>query len=93
MHIQQPTQSAYRETVTVGMDKVVPEISMDKIVLETDSPYLAPEPHRGKRNEPSYIPDIAKKIATYKQIALDEVAEVTTKNSLRLFNFHEIQKG
>ncbi len=69
-----------------GMDKVIPDLAMDKIVLETDSPYLAPAPNRGKRNEPSYIPDIAKKIATYKQIGLDEVADKTSENSLKLFN-------
>lgn len=68
-----------------GMDKVIPELSIEKIVLETDSPYLAPAPHRGKRNEPSYIPDIAKKIATYLEKGLDEVAEITTQNSLNLF--------
>ncbi|MEP2772543.1 MAG: TatD family hydrolase [Fulvivirga sp.] len=69
-----------------GMDKVIPDLDMDKVVLETDSPYLAPAPHRGKRNEPSYIPDIAKKIATYKQVGLDEVALKTTENCLKLFN-------
>jgi len=70
-----------------GMDSVIPEMDMNKIVLETDSPYLAPTPYRGKRNEPSYIPDIAKKIATYKQMGLDEVASQTTNNSLNLFQF------
>jgi len=71
-----------------GMDQVIPDIDINRIVLETDSPYLAPVPHRGKRNEPSYIPDIAKKIASYKQLGLDEVAEVTTANSLKLFESH-----
>jgi len=76
-----------------GMDKVVPEISLDKVILETDSPYLTPEPKRGKRNEPSFIPHIARKIASFKQIGLDEVAQKTTENSLRLFKFDEIYKG
>ncbi|MDX1630194.1 MAG: TatD family hydrolase, partial [Fulvivirga sp.] len=69
-----------------GMDEVVPEIDLKHIVLETDSPYLAPVPHRGKRNEPAYIPDIAKKIATYHQLDLDQIAQQTTANSLALFN-------
>ncbi|MTI20459.1 TatD family deoxyribonuclease [Fulvivirga sp. RKSG066] len=73
-----------------GLDKVVPEIDLKHIVLETDSPYLAPTPHRGKRNEPSYIPDIAKKIASYKQVGLDEVAEITTQNSLKLFRVNAL---
>ena len=46
-----------------GLDMVIPDIGLENIVLETDSPYLAPVPHRGKRNEPSYIPEIAQKIA------------------------------
>ncbi|MEM7548530.1 MAG: TatD family hydrolase [Bacteroidota bacterium] len=69
-----------------GMDKVIPEIDMDNVVLETDSPYLAPVPHRGKRNEPSYIPLIAERIADLRKMDLEEVAEITTKNSSSLFN-------
>ena len=69
-----------------GLDKVIPEIDLKHLVLETDSPYLAPTPYRGKRNEPSYIPLIADKIATFKQITLEEVAKATTENALSLFN-------
>jgi TatD DNase family protein len=68
-----------------GLDTVLPEISMEKIVLETDSPYLAPVPHRGKRNEPSYIPLIAQKIAEIKKISVEEAQLQTTQNALRLF--------
>jgi TatD DNase family protein len=68
-----------------GLDKVLPEISLDHIVLETDSPYLAPVPHRGKRNEPSYIPLVVQKIATYKNASVDEIQEKTTGNALKLF--------
>lgn len=68
-----------------GLDKVIPDVSLDHLVLETDSPYLAPVPHRGKRNEPAYIPLVAKKIASLKQVGLDEVAAKTTLNSLKLF--------
>ena len=67
------------------MDEVVPEINPDFIVLETDSPYLAPVPHRGKRNEPSYIPLIAQKIAEYRQTEIAAIAEQTTQNALKLF--------
>jgi TatD DNase family protein len=68
-----------------GLDTVLPEIAMDKIVLETDSPYLAPTPHRGKRNEPSYIPLIAQKVAEFKKIKMEEVMQQTTENALQLF--------
>ena len=65
---------------------VLESVSLDKIVLETDAPYLAPVPYRGKRNESSYIPLIADKIAQVKQVDLSEVAERTTKNAVSLFN-------
>lgn len=68
-----------------GLDTVLPEISLDNIVLETDSPYLAPVPHRGKRNEPAYIPLVADKIATLKRVPLEEVQSKTTSNALKLF--------
>jgi TatD DNase family protein len=68
-----------------GLDLALPDIALDRIVLETDSPYLAPVPHRGKRNEPSYIPLIAQKIAEVKKIAIEEVMEQTTNNCFRLF--------
>ncbi len=68
-----------------GMDLVVPELSLDDIILETDCPYLAPVPHRGKRNEPSYMLGVASKIAEYKLISIQEVAEKTTANAKRLF--------
>ncbi len=67
------------------LDMVIPTIPIHAIVLETDSPYLAPVPHRGKRNEPSYIPLVAERVATYKQMALEEIAEKTTQNAFTLF--------
>jgi TatD DNase family protein len=69
-----------------GLDKVIPEVSLKRIVLETDSPYLAPVPHRGKRNEPAYIPLVANKIATLKRITIEEVQDVTTENASKLFD-------
>lgn len=68
-----------------GLDQVLPEIAMDHLLLETDSPYLTPTPHRGKRNDPSYIPLIANKIADIKAVHLEEVAAITTNNALNLF--------
>ncbi len=68
-----------------GMDKTLPGIDMNGIILETDSPYLAPTPHRGKRNESSYIPLVAERIALLKEMPLNEVMEISTANSLQLF--------
>ncbi|MFP4091560.1 MAG: TatD family hydrolase [Cyclobacteriaceae bacterium] len=69
-----------------GMDKIIPELKLQQLVLETDSPYLAPVPHRGKRNEPAYIPIIAQKVAEYLGKETNEVAEATTSNAFALFN-------
>ncbi|MBS1507370.1 MAG: TatD family hydrolase [Bacteroidetes bacterium] len=68
-----------------GMDKVIPELDLNRMVLETDSPYLAPVPHRGKRNEPNYIPLIANKISELKKTSMEEVQKITTANALKLF--------
>src|SRR5258706_8057609 len=68
-----------------GLDKGIPEISLDNVVLETDSPYLAPVPNRRKRNETAYHPPIAGKIAAIKKISLEELQEVTTRNSRNIF--------
>lgn len=68
-----------------GLDKVIPHIGLEHLVLETDAPFLAPTPYRGKRNESQYIPIVADKIAQMKGIKIEEVAEVTTQNALELF--------
>jgi TatD DNase family protein len=68
-----------------GLDKVVEAIDLKYLVLETDAPYLAPAPYRGKRNEPDYLILVAKKIAEIKNISLEEVAAVTTENSKYVF--------
>lgn len=68
-----------------GLDKVVEAIDLKHLVLETDAPYLAPTPHRGKRNQPDYLLLIAKKIAEIKNISIEEVAEITTQNSKYVF--------
>jgi TatD DNase family protein len=65
--------------------ETVKGIPLERILLETDSPYLTPVPHRGKRNESSYIPHIAEKLAIQKGISIEEVARTTTANAIRLF--------
>jgi len=66
-------------------DRVVREIPLAKLLLETDCPYLTPEPFRGKRNEPSYVKYVAQKVAQLRGISVEEVAEKTTKNARELF--------
>ena len=68
-----------------GMDKVIPSIPLDKLVLETDSPYLSPVPHRGKRNEPAYVELVANRIAALKSMSIEDVKKATTNNAMRIF--------
>lgn len=68
-----------------GLDKVVRNIDINHIILETDSPYLAPVPKRGKRNQSAYIRHIAEKIALIKEISIEKVANITTDNAKQLF--------
>ncbi|PWK25255.1 TatD DNase family protein [Arcicella aurantiaca] len=67
-----------------GLDKILPHISLENIVLETDAPYLAPVPHRGKRNEPAYLTIIAQKVADMMQVSVEQVIEQTTLNAISL---------
>ena len=66
--------------------QVVEKLPLSSIVLETDSPYLTPEPHRGEMNESKYIPLVAEKIAQIKRISLSEVEKITTDNAKRVFD-------
>jgi TatD DNase family protein len=68
-----------------GLQSVVEQTALDHLLLETDAPWLPPVPHRGQRNEPSYIPLIAQKVAEIKSVSLEEVAAVTTANAMRMF--------
>lgn len=68
-----------------GLEPVISEIALEEMVLETDCPYLAPTPHRGKRNEPAFIELVAKKISDVKDIALTEVARITSMNADQVF--------
>ncbi|MEG0237466.1 MAG: TatD family hydrolase [Cetobacterium sp.] len=65
--------------------EVVKDIPLDRIVIETDCPYLTPEPFRGKRNEPIYVEYVAKKIAEIKEISVEDVTKVTTENAKKLY--------
>ena len=68
------------------LGSVIQEVGLDSIVLETDSPYLTPAPNRGKQNSSKYIPDIALKLAELLDISVDEVSDITLKNTNRLFD-------
>jgi TatD DNase family protein len=68
-----------------GLDDVMRGLPLDQVVLETDAPYLAPTPYRGKRNEPSYLPKVAEKLAEIKQLTEAEIAEITSRNAKKLF--------
>lgn len=65
--------------------EVAKNVSFDKLLIETDAPYLAPMPNRGKRNEPGYVKYVAEEIATQRQLTFEEVAHQTTQNALNLF--------
>ncbi len=73
------------------MANLVDKIGLDHLVLETDSPYLAPVPYRGKRNESSFIPYIAQKIAEILATETKKVEEITTKNATNLFNLQNVE--
>ena len=66
-------------------DEIVREVPLERILLETDAPYLTPEPYRGKRNEPAYVIEVAKKVAELKNESLEKVIEKTTQNCKQLF--------
>jgi TatD DNase family protein len=65
--------------------EIVKTVPMDRVLVETDAPYLTPVPHRGKRNEPAYVRHVADKIAELHGICVQEVEEATTQNTKRLF--------
>jgi len=67
-------------------DEIIKYIPLEKILLETDAPYVAPLSHRGKRNEPAYIIETAQKMAEIKGVSLEKVAEQTTENTIKVFN-------
>ena len=68
-----------------GFRKIVERIPLESLLVETDAPFLTPEPFRGKRNEPSYVRYTAQKVAEIKKVSLEKVAEITTENALRVY--------
>ncbi|PCJ80933.1 MAG: hydrolase TatD [Bacteroidetes bacterium] len=68
-----------------GLDKVLPGIPLESLVIETDSPYLPPVPYRGKRNESSYVLHVANRLADIMGVSLEEVASITTANAEKMF--------
>lgn len=68
-----------------GMDQVIPHLDIDMLVLETDCPYLAPVPHRGKRNEPAYTHLVAQRVAGLMGTSIKEIDAITTRNAEKLF--------
>jgi TatD DNase family protein len=75
-------------TFTGEYDDMIAKLPLDRILLETDAPYLAPEPYRGKRNEPLYVAEVAKKIARLKGVDYDEIANAAFENTKELFKIH-----
>lgn len=70
-----------------GLREVAKYVPLDRLLIETDSPYLAPQSHRGKQNEPSFLPETAQEIAKVKAISLEELAQACTENTERFFSF------
>ena len=68
-----------------GINKIINQISLDNIILETDSPYLTPTPFRGKRNESKYLVNIAQKMSEIYEIDINEIANKTSSNAINLF--------
>jgi TatD DNase family protein len=68
--------------------EAIRHVPLDRIVIETDCPYLTPVPYRGKRNEPTYVTYVAEEIARLKEVSSEQVAEVTTYNAMRLFGLN-----
>ena len=69
-----------------GLNTFLPQVPLDRIILETDSPYLAPVPHRGKRNESAYTASVAQHLSHLLNKSLNEIASITTQNALNLFH-------
>ncbi|HEX7125465.1 MAG TPA: TatD family hydrolase [Thermodesulfobacteriota bacterium] len=73
--------------------EVVAALPLDVLVVETDAPFLAPEPHRGKRNEPAFVASTARRVAEVKGVPFEAVAEATTRNAERVYGFGEAGPG
>ena len=72
-------------TFARSYDEIIKLIPLDRLLTETDAPYVAPEPYRGQRNEPVYVKEVAKKLAEIKGVSYDEIERITTANAQRIF--------
>jgi TatD DNase family protein len=70
------------------LDQAILDTPLDRLLLETDGPYLAPVPHRGKRNEPAFVRQVAERVASVRGLELDEMNARTTENAVRVFGLH-----
>ena len=70
----------------IKMKEVAKEVPLDKLLLETDAPYLTPVPYRGKTNQPAYVKYVAEEIASIRGISFEEVDEITTQNAKKVFS-------
>jgi TatD DNase family protein len=73
--------------------EIAKTVPLDRILIETDAPFLAPHPYRGKRNEPLYVVEVAKRLAELHSLSLERIAEITTANAERLFGLSEPQRS
>jgi TatD DNase family protein len=76
-------------TFNRDFDEIIKYIPLERIMLETDAPYVSPEPYRGKRNEPLYIIETAKRAAEIKGVSFEEICEQTTENAKKIFNLNK----
>jgi TatD DNase family protein len=72
---------------------IVRDLPLNRILVETDCPYLAPHPHRGRRNEPAHVRLVAERIANLRNLAYEDLAEATAANALRLFGLEELESA
>ena len=83
LYISIPGTITFKNAKTIH--DVVKNVPLENLLIETDAPFLAPVPYRGKRNEPAYVKMVAEKIAEIKKIPVDEIARTTTLNAKKLF--------
>ena len=74
---------------SIELQQVAREVPLNQLLIETDTPYLAPQSHRGKQNEPSYLVETAACIASLKKIPLEELAHATTQNAIDFFHLEK----
>jgi TatD DNase family protein len=84
-----PGRSQMAKEGSENYNEVVKYLPLDKIFVETDCPYVAPEPYRGKRNEPAYVIEVIRRLAQIKEMNFEKTAEAAYKNSLEMFNLKQ----